>query len=64
MNVRKALGGALIRLGRRIARPTVTVEPLRFRDDVDMHALIGDLNHMSRVYAQDYLQRRESRGWN
>lgn len=64
MAIRKALGGALIRLGRRIARPTVTVEPMRFRDDVDMHALIGDLNRMSRVYAQDYLQRRESRGWN
>lgn len=53
VNLRKVLGGALIRLGRRIARPTVTVEPLRFADVADVNALISEQIRMSRMYAQD-----------
>ena len=53
VSVRRSVAGALIRLGRRIARPTVTVEPLRFADGVDVNALISEQIRMSRAYAQD-----------
>lgn len=59
MAIRKALGGALIRLAHSIYRPTVTVHPM----DAHVDRMVREWNN-SAMSEQEYMQRLHSRGWN
>ncbi len=59
MNIRKTLGGALVRLAQRIYRPTVTVHPM----DAHVDRMVREWNN-SAMSEQEYMQRLHSRGWN
>ena len=66
MALRKSLAGALIRLAHRVYRPRVNEDQssIYFDPWPEIAETMADLQRWQLASAQEYLQRRESRGWN